>query len=212
MVGGPACRHISLLKFANKVHPNKLHSQKVPGLLFFTLSSCHLSTAAYHSSPRRFLSNRCGWEFDKEVTSTHPFNPLENLPMERGGQLSKQPTPSLLASAEVASPGAFETTNVTSSSAVPYYFLRCHTISSPVPIHWGRDGSRETFSDTARKEENICPACGHTAITICLQKLPLEKKDTTFEVKEIRQKVRPLPCMWLTSDQISGSTKGPLSF
>jgi hypothetical protein len=83
------------LRFVGKVHHNKLSSQESLGYfpLFYLLSLefCCLS----HLS-QKALGNRCGLEFDKNATSTHPFNLFGVLTLELEGQLNKHPTPSML--------------------------------------------------------------------------------------------------------------------
>lgn len=62
---------------------------------------CHQSRCCLPIFPRRFLGNRCGWEFDKPVTSTQPFSLFGILTLEMEGQLNKQPVPSMLVLTQV---------------------------------------------------------------------------------------------------------------
>lgn len=76
-----------------------------PWAAFLYFICCHWSSAIYHISPWRFLGNRCGLEFDKNVTSTHPFTLCGILTLEMQGQLGKQPTPSVLVLKFLEAPG-----------------------------------------------------------------------------------------------------------
>lgn len=66
-----------------------------PWAAFLCSICCHWSSAIYRIPPWRVLGNRCGLEFDKNVTSTHPFTLCGILTLEMQGQLGKQPTSSV---------------------------------------------------------------------------------------------------------------------
>lgn len=96
---GTFCRLHSPVKFIATYF-----ASRSPWATFPHFICCHWSVVIYHISPRRFLGNRCGLEFDKSVTSTHPFNLFGILTLETEGQLSKQPTPSMLVLTELEAP------------------------------------------------------------------------------------------------------------
>lgn len=100
---GQDAGHVLPFGFTSKVQCNKLCSQG--SLATFPHFLCRRwSGVIYHVSPRRFLGNRCGLEFDKSVTSTRPCSLFGILTLETAGQLNKQPTPSVLVLTEVETP------------------------------------------------------------------------------------------------------------